>query len=199
MEDPTLFNDPDRMTSPRTRPTRTEQDAGGVHRNSGVNNKAAFLMTDGGTFNGRTVTGLDIPKVSRIYYAALTTMLTSASDYADLASALQQACNNLVGSSGITTADCVEVTDAVAAVEMSTDPPAALAPEAPVCGSGPVPVDLFFDNLENTGSGNWTAQSDWYYPQSGNPYNFDATYATSGTTEPVGLRPADCQAPTRSR
>ena len=31
-------------------------DSGGVHTNSGVNNKAAFLMTDGGTFNGRTVT-----------------------------------------------------------------------------------------------------------------------------------------------
>ena len=181
MEDPTLFNDPDRMTSPKYTADSNEQDAGGVHRNSGVNNKAAFLMTDGGTFNGRTVTGLGIPKVSRIYYAVLTTMLTSASDYADLASALQQACNNLVGSAGITTADCVEVTDAVAAVEMSTDPPAARAPEAPVCGSGPVPVDLFFDNLENTGSGNWTAQSDWYYPQSGNPFNFDATYATSGT------------------
>ena len=181
MEDPTLFNDPDRMTSPKYTADPNEQDAGGVHRNSGVNNKAAFLMTDGGTFNGRTVTGLGIPKASRIYYAALTTMLTSASDYADLASALQQACNNLVGSSGITTADCVEVTDAVAAVEMSTDPPAARAPEAPVCGSGPVPVDLFFDNLENTGIGNWTAQADWYYPQSGNPYDFDATYATSGT------------------
>ena len=181
MENPTLFGDPDRMTSPRYTADPTEEDAGGVHRNSGVNNKAAFLMTDGGTFNGRTVTALGIPKVSRIYYTALTTMLTSASDYADLASALQQACNNLVGSSGITTGDCVEVTDAVAAVEMSTDPPAALAPEAPVCGSGPVPGDLFFDNLENTGSGNWTAQSDWYYPQSGNPYNFDATYATSGS------------------
>ncbi len=168
------------MTSPHYTADTNEQDAGGVHQNSGVNNKAAFLMTDGGTFNGRTVTALGIPKVSRIYYTALTTMLTSASDYADLASALQQACNNLVGSSGITTADCVEVTDAVAAVEMSTDPPAARASEAPVCGSGPVPVDLFFDDLEDTGSGNWTVQPDWYYPQSGNPLDFDAMYATSG-------------------
>jgi Zn-dependent metalloprotease len=30
-----------------------EDDSGGVHTNSGVNNKAAFLMTDGGTFGGR--------------------------------------------------------------------------------------------------------------------------------------------------
>ena len=48
MEDPTLFNDPDRVTSPKYTADSNEQDAGGVHRNSGVNNKAAFLMTDGG-------------------------------------------------------------------------------------------------------------------------------------------------------
>jgi len=107
-------------------------------------------------------------------------MLTSASDYADLFNALQQSCTNLVGSAGITAADCVEVADAVAAVEMSTLPPAAPNPEAPVCGSGLVPADLFADDLENPSSGNWTAQAGWYYPQNPNPF-FDATYATSGT------------------
>ena len=61
------------MTSSHYTADLTEEDAGGVHRNSGVNNKAAYLMTDGGTFNGRTITALGIPKVSRIYYAALTT------------------------------------------------------------------------------------------------------------------------------
>ncbi len=54
MEDPTLFGDPDRMRSPNY--YGGEDDGGGVHYNSGVNNKAAFLMTDGGSFNGRTVT-----------------------------------------------------------------------------------------------------------------------------------------------
>jgi len=181
MEDPTPapFNDPDSMTSPKYHPDET--DNGGVHINSGVNNKAAFLMTDGGTLNGGTVTGLDIPKVSQIYYEVQTSMLTSASDYADLNSALQQACTNLIGTAGITAADCAEVTDAVTAVEMNTVPPAAPAPEAPTCASGLVPTNLFFDNLENTGSGNWTAQAGWYYPQNPNPF-LDATYATSGTT-----------------
>ena len=45
-----------------------ELDNGGVHNNSGVNNKAAFLITDGGTFNGQTVTGIGITKAARIYY-----------------------------------------------------------------------------------------------------------------------------------
>ncbi|HYM56954.1 MAG TPA: M4 family metallopeptidase [Solirubrobacteraceae bacterium] len=181
MADPPVpFGDPDRMTSPNYTSDPNEQDSGGVHTNSGVNNKAAFLMTDGGTFNGRTVTGLGIPKVSRIYYEVQTGMLTSASNYADLNSALQQACTNLVGTAGITSADCGEVTDAVAAVEMSTVPPAAPNPEAPVCPSGLVPTDLFSDDLENPGSGNWTTQPSWFYPQNPNGV-FDATYATSGT------------------
>jgi bacillolysin len=184
MEDPTVFGDPDRMTSPNYTADSGEGDAGGVHTNSGVNNKAAFLIADGGTFNGRTVTGLGIAKASRIYYEVQTSMLTSASDYADLGSALPQACTNLVGTAGITSANCTEVGDAVAAVEMEAQPvtAAARAPEAPVCASGFVPTSLFSDDLENTASGNWSAGDDWYYPQNPNPYvGWDPTYATSGT------------------
>jgi hypothetical protein len=187
MEDPGAFGDPDRMTSPNYTADPNEVDAGGVHSNSGVNNKAAFLMTDGGTFNGRTVTGLGIPKTSRIYYEASVNMLTSASDYGDLAAALQQTCNNLVGTGGITAADCVEVGDSIAAVEMTTLPPAAPNPEAPVCPVGQTAANLYFDDLENTASGNWALQTvtgpnRWFYPQNPNPIGLDATFATSGDT-----------------
>jgi bacillolysin len=48
MANPPGFGDPDRMTSPNYTVDANEQDSGGVHTNSGVNNKAAFLMTDGG-------------------------------------------------------------------------------------------------------------------------------------------------------
>ena len=97
MEDPTLFGSPDRMTSPLYAADLDEFDDGGAHDNSGVNNKAAFLITDGGTFNGQTVTGIGLTKAARIYYEADAHLLTSASDYADLYNALQQACANLVG------------------------------------------------------------------------------------------------------
>jgi bacillolysin len=184
MANPPRFGDPDRMASNLYRGGTL--DSGGVHTNSGVNNKAAFLITDGGTFNGRTVIGLGIAKAARIYYAVETTMLTSASDYADLATALPQACANLVGTAGITTADCTEVADAVAAVEMGTNPPAAPTVSAPVCASGLVPTNRFADDLENPASGNWaTTGGDWYYPQT--EYSgFDATYATSGTKNLFG-------------
>ena len=185
MADPTSFGDPDRMTSPNYTADVGEVDAGGVHTNSGVNNKAAYLMTDGDTFNGRTVSGLGIDKVARIYYEVETAMLTSASDYADLASGLSQACSNLVGIDGITVADCESVDDAVQVTEMNLQPPAAPAPEAPTCTSG-TPVATFSDDLENPAAGNWKLTSnlgnnEWYYPQNSNPYGFDATYATSGT------------------
>jgi Zn-dependent metalloprotease len=45
MSDPTVFDDPDRMTSPLF--FSTNADSRGVHINSGVGNKAAFLITDG--------------------------------------------------------------------------------------------------------------------------------------------------------
>ncbi len=128
------------------------------------------------------MTGLGITKTAHVYYEASTNLLTSASDYADLATALPQACTNKIGTAGITAADCIEVSDAVAAVEMATTPPSAPNPEAPVCPSGPAASTLFFDDLENTGSGNWallpgSGSNQWYYPQLP-----DWTYATSGTT-----------------
>jgi hypothetical protein len=54
-----------------------------------------------------------------------------------------------------------------------------------VCASGLIATNLFADNLENVSSGNWSAQPDWYYPQTTQPYGalgWDPTYATSGTT-----------------
>jgi hypothetical protein len=185
MSNPPAFNQPDTMTSPNY--TGTTSDNGGVHTNSGVNNKAAYLMTNGGTFNGMTVAGIGITKAAHIYYEVDANLLTSAGDYADLYDDLQQACTNLIGTAGITATDCTSVTEAVQAVQMNVTPPAAPAPEAPVCTNGASPTDLFSDNLENTASGNWTTQTGsgtntWFYPENPNSVGFDALYATSGTT-----------------
>ena len=55
MSDPPLFLDPDRISStyyvqPVTTPTNAN-DRGGVHTNSGIINKLAYLLTDGDSFN----------------------------------------------------------------------------------------------------------------------------------------------------
>jgi bacillolysin len=189
------FNDPDRMTSPNYTIDQNETDDGGVHTNSGVNNKAAYLITDGtagepgGVFNGRTITGLGVAKAARIYYEVETAFLTSGSDYADLGSGLGQTCDDLVGIVGITAADCTQVRSAVAATEMATNPPAAPAPEAPAaaCGANQVLQNRFFDDMESDASGtNWTTDSpsawgfDFAYAHSGDFHLFGADLSTTG-------------------
>lgn len=171
---------PDRMTSPNY--FAGESDQGGVHFNSGVNNKAAYLMTDGDTFNNVQVSGIGPTKVGRVYYDALTTLLTSGSDYADLASALGQACDDLVGTNGFTAADCTQVRNATAAVAMTAQPAAAPAPQAPVCAAGQVANTSFSDDLEN-GPGNWTTSST-HLP--GAPWTGADDYAHSGSASLFG-------------
>ncbi len=182
---PNFSASPDRMTSGDYWSERS--DSGGVHTNSGVNNKAAYLMTDGGTFNGQTVTALGATKVGAIYYTLQTSFLTSASDYQDLYVTLPAACRALAaaGSYSITTADCTQVQKAVDATEMDQDPTFAPVPEAPICVAGQSSRDLFYDDMENPNAGRWasSAQSGedaWFYPPSSNPFGVDFTYATSG-------------------
>lgn len=128
MANPPTFGDPDRMSNFVVLPNTDAGDYGGVHTNSGIGNKAAFLITDGtpvgSPFNGQTITGLGITKAARIFYEVNANILTSGSNYAALGNGLNQACTNLVGVAGITAADCTQVAKAVTATEMIPTPPA---------------------------------------------------------------------------
>ena len=184
MKNPPDYGDPDKMSSGNYTCDLSELDNGGVHTNSGVANKAAYLIADGDTFNGQTVTGLGITKAAKIFYEAQTNLLTSASDYQDLFNALQQACLNLIGTAGITAGDCDQVRKAVTATEMNQQPGGCAAPPAPICPPGTAALYRFYDDLENTASGRWTTSATsgsnkWFYPQNPNGL-IDATYATSG-------------------
>ena len=154
MKDPTIYGDPDKMTSANY--YIGDLDNGGVHFNSGINNKAAYLMVDGDTFNGRTIAGLGITKVAKIYYEVQTNWLTSGADYLSLYYALNGACASLIGTAGITASDCTQVNNAALAVEMTSQPVPGFNPEAASCASGnPVTGSTTFsDNLES-GSSNW--------------------------------------------
>jgi len=155
MADPTIYGDPDKITSANY--YTDTGDNGGVHINSGVNNKAVYLMVDGATFNGKTVTGLGITKVAKIYYYAQANLLTSGSDYQDLYYALQTSCAAQIGTAGITSADCQEVKDAADATEMNLQPVAGYNPDTPACDvAGKYPAPRFYDNLE-AGPGNWSS------------------------------------------
>ncbi|OQW92069.1 MAG: hypothetical protein BWK78_02775, partial [Thiotrichaceae bacterium IS1] len=203
MGNPPSFSDPDKMTSSFYNCEQTNLggfgDAGGVHTNSGVNNKAAYLMTDGGNFNDRIVSGLGSSRVANLYYEVQTNLLTSASDYADLYDALWQACVNLQ----YTTQDCEEVKKALDAVEMNKQPTRCpvVQPSVPVCDNPlHVPVDQFYNGFESGGTnwdingyikdqfGNDTTTPSWFVPQNSldNPY-LRSSYATKGTGNAFGF------------
>lgn len=91
-----------------------EGDNGGVHLNSSVVNKAAYLIAMGGTFNTCTVTGLGREKEEAIFYRAQTTYYTTTTDFNDAYVALLAACNDLYDA-----ADCKEVEKALRATEMN--------------------------------------------------------------------------------
>ena len=79
MFDPTKGNQPAHMDEF----VDTDQDNGGVHINSGIPNKAAQLMADGGTFRGVTVPGIGREAMGKIFYEAQINWLHTYSDFAD--------------------------------------------------------------------------------------------------------------------
>jgi len=89
LADPPLRGQPDHMNNfahllPREVPDGGTNDWGWVHHNSGIPNKVAYLLGNGGTHNGFVIRQLGRPKVQRIWYDVLTTRLGNASQFIDL-------------------------------------------------------------------------------------------------------------------
>jgi Zn-dependent metalloprotease len=181
MSNPGSFGDPDKTSTSKYVKDKYGDDSGGVHTNSGVANKAAFLMTDGGTFNGQTITGIGVSKASRIWYQT-ELLLTSGADFQDLGNTLVQACNSLTGTASITSSDCDQVEAATLATEMNLTPTNASIPQAVVCSTG-VPTNLYSNNFEGAGNHTWTASNlisggTWTY---GSLDKSNGLYSKSGT------------------
>ncbi|WP_434447284.1 M4 family metallopeptidase [Lentzea sp. E54] len=93
------------------------------HLNSGVANKAAQLITDGGSFADERINGLGLDKSIALWWA-VQNQLTPASTFRDLGRALGTACslNARAGVAGTTAADCDQVQKAVRATRMDEHP-----------------------------------------------------------------------------
>ena len=89
-------------------------DNGGVHINSGIFNKAAYLMAQGGTFRGVTVASIGRAKTEKVWYRALTTYFTQSTGYTAARAGVLQATADLYG--GTSSADYAAVQNAFAAV-----------------------------------------------------------------------------------
>ncbi|MEO8613249.1 MAG: M4 family metallopeptidase [Chloroflexota bacterium] len=198
MSNPPAFGQPDRTQS--TSYYQGLSDNGGVHENSGVGNKAAYLMAQGGSFNGHTVTALGNDKTGAIFYEVNSNLLTSGSDYGVLGAAIAQACTNvLTGANtvGMTPADCAAAREAVLATEMQIDPVAAVnfRPQAEVCPNGSrVTTSLLNANFEGgltgftsgviTGAGYMPPSKAWVETSTVPGLG---TYAVSGTHSAFGV------------
>ena len=154
MMNPKAYGDPGKVSDPELKCQDPRSDGGGVHSNSGIPNHAFALMADGGAYNGKSVAGIGLAKAASIQYRVLTEYLVSASGFVDAYHALQQACTDLVGIDGITSADCDQVENALDAVEMGEPWPCTTA-VPPLCPAGQAPVDVFADDLEDPASGAW--------------------------------------------
>ena len=168
-------------------------DNGGVHVNDGVGNKTAYLISQGGTFNGQTITGIDVGDVglakTGLLYLEVIPRLTSGAQYADLGRTLVATCDELagVGTGGFTADNCVAVRAAVAATQLDQAPATAAAAHAEVpdtCATGTRRVDLRRDD---------DAIQQFGLPQTGlwqrTPANGSPSYTRSGDSSLFAWNP----------
>jgi len=74
-------------------------DSGGVHVNSGIANKAFYLLAVGGTHHrGGSMTGIGADAAAKIWYKALTTYMTSSTNFKGARTATLNAAASLYGS-----------------------------------------------------------------------------------------------------
>jgi Zn-dependent metalloprotease len=81
MKDPTLFGQPDHMKNFRRLPDTAEGDWGGVHINSGIHNKCAFLILTSKDSAGVPV--FTPQQVAAVFYVNLTQQLSRTSQFTD--------------------------------------------------------------------------------------------------------------------
>ncbi|MBH5316296.1 M4 family metallopeptidase [Paenibacillus sp. GSMTC-2017] len=147
LENPTLYNQPDHYSN---RYTGTA-DNGGVHINSGINNKAFYLLAQGGTHYGVTVTGIGRADAAKILYRTLTLYLTPSSNFTAIRAASIQAATDLFGANSTQVSS---VQASYAAVGVGTVP--TTDTQAPT-----VPTGLASSGVTNTSvSLAWNASTD---------------------------------------
>lgn len=122
LSDPPRFGQPDHIDNymelaPGEIPDLQKNQAGYIHYNSGIPNKVAYLIIEGGAHYGIKVKGIPRTKAEKIYYLALTVYLCSSTlsrwTFREARYALLNACRQLYGDKG---AEYAAVKNAWAAV-----------------------------------------------------------------------------------
>ncbi len=121
-----LSSQPTKMSDYRNLPNTPQGDNGGVHVNSGIPNRAAYLVAEGLSIEGLGAS-IGREKLEKIWYKALRDYLITSSQFIDARRATIQAAKDIYGEtaaevSAVTMAwDIVEITeDGVASPDSST-------------------------------------------------------------------------------
>ncbi|MDX2259915.1 MAG: M4 family metallopeptidase [Hyphomicrobiaceae bacterium] len=98
--------------------TTTDYYSGCVHFNSGILNKFAYLVAEGGRHRGVVALGIGRDKLGRAAYRSLTVHLNPSSTLKDTAEAFETSCRELAAGAvgGFASADCNRIRDAAIAV-----------------------------------------------------------------------------------
>jgi len=91
LANPTLYDQPAHMNNYQNLPNTQSGDWGGVHINSGIPNKAAYLVAQ----------NIGCEKTARIYYRALTVYFNSTTNFSQARLGLIQAATDLYGANSI--------------------------------------------------------------------------------------------------
>ncbi|MCG6970439.1 MAG: M4 family metallopeptidase, partial [Gammaproteobacteria bacterium] len=126
---------PTHMNEYQNLPNTPDGDNGGVHINSGIPNRAAYLIADGLSIEG-IGTSIGRGQTEQIYYLALTNYLTQSSQFIDARRALIQAAEDLHGANSTQALSVSAAFDAVGITEggAATPPTPPPTPTDPVTG-----------------------------------------------------------------
>lgn len=125
-----LSKQPTKMSEYRQLPQTKAGDNGGVHINSGIPNRAAYLLAEGLTAEGLG-TSIGRDHTERIFYRALTTYLTQSSQFVDARRATIKAAQDLFPADAAAVA---KAWDVVGVTDNSGNPTPAPKPTDPVAG-----------------------------------------------------------------
>ncbi|HAK42006.1 MAG TPA: peptidase M4 family protein, partial [Clostridium sp.] len=87
LSNPTLYDQPAHMNNYQNLPNTEDGDWGGVHINSGIPNKAAYIIAS----------NLGMEKTAKIYYRALNNYMTPDTNFEQCRNFLVQAAEDLYG------------------------------------------------------------------------------------------------------
>ena len=135
MSNPSNGSQPGHMDDYVNLPNTDAGDHGGVHINSGIPNRAAYLIAEGLTSEGLG-TSIGRAKLESIYYRALTTYLLSYSQFLDARLATIQSAEDLYGAGSTEVQAVIDAWDEVGVAGGSLGSPDTQAPSSTSALSG---------------------------------------------------------------